>query len=161
MHQRILFTAIRTTKNYGFYDKLRILGKSIFINPTYHSFPEKFYTTSSSAKMGQNFSGDLYIRRNSRDLPMRSLESYTIIGLISSLYAISLNTPVGKKFTDQYTWATVCIGTGIVLSVLRLVIPKEQWYKLATAFVVAGAPMIFRSLYNKTIRQLQRNEASF
>jgi len=137
MHQRILFTAIRTTKNYGFYDKLRILGKSIFINPTHP------------------------IRRNSRDLPMRSLESYTIIGLISSLYAISLNTPVGKKFTDQYTWATVCIGTGIVLSVLRLVIPKEQWYKLAAAFVVAGAPMIFRSLYNKTIRQLQRNEASF
>ncbi len=137
MHQRILYTAIRTTKNYEFYDKLRILGKSFFINPTYP------------------------IRRNSKDLPMRSLESYTIIGLISSLYAISLNTPVGKKFTDQYTWATVCIGTGIVLSVLRLVIPKEQWYKLATAFVVAGAPMIFRSLYNKTIRQLQHNEASF
>lgn len=91
---------------------------------------------------------------------MRSLESYTIIGLISSLYAIGLNTPMGKKFTEQYTWATVCIGTGIVLAVLRLVIPKEYWYKLATAFVVAGAPMIFRSLYNKTIREVQHNEAS-
>lgn len=92
---------------------------------------------------------------------MRSLESYTIIGLISSLYAIGLNTTMGKKFTDQYTWATVCLGTGIVLSVLRLIIPKEYWYKLATAFVVAGAPMIFRSLYNKTIRQLHRNEAPY
>lgn len=130
------FTAIGATKDYGFYAKLRILGKSVFINPAYP------------------------IRGNLKDLPMRSLESYTIIGLMSSLYAVSLNTPIGKKFTDQYTWAAVCIGTGTVLAVLRLVIPKEQWYKLATAFVVAGAPMIFRSLYNKTIRELQRNEAS-
>jgi len=129
--------AINKTKNYGFYDKLRILGRWNFVNPTY------------------------LILDNTKDLSMRSLESYTIIGLISSLYAISLNTTMGKKFTDQYTWATVCIGTGIVLSVLRLIIPKEYWYKLATAFVVAGAPMIFRSLYNKTIRELQRNEASY
>lgn len=91
---------------------------------------------------------------------MRSLESYTIIGLISSLYAIGLNTPMGKKFTDQYTWATVSIGTGMVLAILRLVIPKDQWYKLATAFIVAGGPMIFRSLYNKTVREFQHNEAS-
>jgi 8-oxo-dGTP pyrophosphatase MutT (NUDIX family) len=28
-----------------------------------YSFPEKFCTTSSSAKMGQNFSGDLYIQK--------------------------------------------------------------------------------------------------
>ncbi|MEZ4736675.1 MAG: hypothetical protein R3E79_57070 [Caldilineaceae bacterium] len=91
---------------------------------------------------------------------MRSLESYTIIGLISSLYAIGLNTPMGKKFTDQYTWAAVCIGTGTVLAILRLVIPKDQWYKLTTAFVVAGAPLIFRSLYNKTVRELHHNEAS-
>lgn len=136
MQQRIRFSAIETTKDYGFYDKLRILGRLIFTNPTYSS------------------------RGNSKDLSMRSLESYTIIGLISSLYAIGLNTPMGKKFTDQYTWATVCIGTGIVLAILRLVIPKEYWYKLATAFVVAGAPLIFRSLYNKTIRELQHNEAS-
>jgi hypothetical protein len=129
--------AINTQKNYGFYAKLRILSRSMLINPTDP------------------------ILNNSKDLSMRSLESYTIIGLISPLYAIGLNTTMGKKFTDQYTWATVCIGTGIVLSVLRLIIPREYWYKLATAFVVAGAPMIFRSLYNKTIRELQRNEASY
>ncbi|MEZ4864182.1 MAG: hypothetical protein R3C14_22915 [Caldilineaceae bacterium] len=92
---------------------------------------------------------------------MRSLESYTIIGLLSSLYAIGLNTQMGKKFTEQYTWASVCLGTGIVLAVLRLVLPKEQWYKLATSFAVAGTPMIFRSLYNKTVRELQHNEASY
>lgn len=129
--------AINTPKNYGFYAKLRILNRTIFVNPA-----------------------DLLLN-SLKDSSMRSLESYTIIGLISSLYAIGLNTTMGKKFTDQYTWATVCIGTSIVLSGLRLIIPKEYWYKLATAFVVAGAPMIFRSLYNKTIREVQRNEASY
>jgi MFS-type transporter involved in bile tolerance (Atg22 family) len=129
--------AINTPKNYGFYAKLRILNRTIFVNPA-----------------------DL-ILNSLKDSSMRSLESYTIIGLISSLYAIGLNTTMGKKFTDQYTWATVCIDTSIVLSGLRLIIPKEYWYKLATAFVVAGAPMIFRSLYNKTIREVQRNEASY
>jgi MFS-type transporter involved in bile tolerance (Atg22 family) len=129
--------AINTPKNYGFYAKLRILNRTIFVNPAH------------------------LILNSLKDSSMRSLESYTIIGLISSLYAIGLNTTMGKKFTDQYTWATVCIGTSIVLSGLRLIIPKEYWYKLATAFVVAGAPMIFRSLYNKTIREVQRNEASY
>lgn len=92
---------------------------------------------------------------------MRSLESYTILGLISALYAVCLNTKLGKKFTDQYTWATVCVGTGIVLAVLRLSMPKEHWYKLMTAFTVAGFPMVARSLYNKTVREMQHNEASY
>ena len=90
---------------------------------------------------------------------MRSLESYTILGLLSSLYAVGLNTKVGKKFTEEYTWATVCIGTSLVLAVLRLMIPKEYWLKLMTAFTVAGFPMVARSLYNKTIREIQHNEA--
>jgi len=136
MQQYNLRTAINTKKNYEFYNKLRILGRSIYRNSTYYS------------------------QHNSRNLAMRSLESYTIIGLISSLYAICLNTPMGKKFTDQYTWATVSIGTGMVLAILRLVIPKEYWYKLATSFIVAGGPLIFRSLYNKNVRELQHNEAS-
>ena len=92
---------------------------------------------------------------------MRSLESYTILGLISSLYAACLNTTAGKKFTDQYTWATVCIGTSLVLAVLRLLIPKEHWYKLVTAFTIAGFPMVARSLYNKSVREMQHNEASY
>ena len=136
MQQQTLRSEIKTKKNYGFYDKLRILVRSIVHNSIYHS------------------------QGNSRNLSMRSLESYTIIGLISSLYAIGLNTPMGKKFTDQYTWATLSFGTGMVLAILRLVIPKEYRYKLATAFIVAGGPLIFRSLYNKTIRELQHNEAS-
>ncbi|MEZ4621320.1 MAG: hypothetical protein R2867_38270 [Caldilineaceae bacterium] len=92
---------------------------------------------------------------------MRSLESYTILGLISSLYAVCLNTRTGKRFTEQYTWVTVCLGTGMVLAVLRLSMPKEHWYKLMTAFSVAGFPMVARSLYNKTVREIQPNEAPY
>lgn len=92
---------------------------------------------------------------------MRSFESYTILGLVSSLYAVCLNTTLGKKFTEQYTWATVCVGTGLVLAVLRLSIPKQYWYKLLTAFTVAGFPMVARSLYNKTVREIQHNEAPY
>jgi len=92
---------------------------------------------------------------------MRSVESYTILGLISSLYAVGLNTKVGKKFTEEYTWATVCIGTSIVLAVLRLMLPKTYWYRLITAFTVAGFPMVARSLYNKTVREMEHNEASY
>lgn len=91
---------------------------------------------------------------------MRNIESYTLLGVVSSLYAITLNTDTGKKFTDRYTWATVCVGTSLVLMVLRLIIPREHWYKLATAFMVAGSPMVARSLYNKVVRQPQPNEAS-
>lgn len=96
-----------------------------------------------------------------RESFMRSLESYTILGLLSSLYAVGLNTKIGKKFTEEYTWATVCIGTSLVLAVLRLMIPKEHWYKLMTAFTVAGFPMVARSLYNKTTREIQHNEARY
>ena len=99
--------------------------------------------------------------KEQRKLFMHSVESYTILGLISSLYAVGLNTKVGKKFTEEYTWATVCIGTTIVLAVLRLMIPKDQWYKLMTAFTVAGVPMVARSLYNKTVCELQHNKASY
>ncbi len=92
---------------------------------------------------------------------MRTLESYTILGLLSSLYAVSLNTKLGKKFTEEYTWATVCIGTSLVLAVLRYMLPKDHWYKLMAAFTVAGFPMVARSMYNKTVREIQQNEASY
>jgi hypothetical protein len=30
-----------------------------------------------------------------------------------------------------------------------------------TAFTVAGFPMVARSMYNKTVREIQQNEASY
>lgn len=53
---------------------------------------------------------------------------------------------------QEYTWASVVIGTGLVLLGLRPTLDREAWNKVAVAFVVAGVPMVGRSLVNRLIR---------
>ena len=53
------------------------------------------------------------------------------------------------EFASEYTWASVVLGTGLVLIILRLILPKKHWEKVVLAFVVAGSPMIAQSLWNK------------
>ena len=76
-------------------------------------------------------------------------KAFAALGATASAYAAALNTAPGKKFAKEYTWASVVIGTSLVLAFLRLVLPKESWLKVAAAFGIAGAPMIGRSLVNK------------
>lgn len=71
---------------------------------------------------------------------------YIILGLIAIAYAFILNTTGGKRFADQYTWASVVVGTSLVLGALWFILPPDNWQKVVLAFVVAGAPMIVRSL---------------
>ena len=75
--------------------------------------------------------------------------AYVALGVASTAYAVALNTDAGKRFADEYTWASVVLGTGLVITLLRYVLPREQWQKVVTAFVVAGVPIIARSLLNK------------
>lgn len=81
-------------------------------------------------------------------------ETYVALGVASAAYAGALNTDVGKRFAQEYTWARVVFGTTLVLTMLRFIMPKEEWQKVANAFMVAGTPMIARSLINK-IRRLE------
>jgi len=74
---------------------------------------------------------------------------YTALGAAATGYAAVLNTPRGKEFTDEYTWATVVAGTSLVLAALYWLLPRSAWLKVVTAFVVAGSPMVARSLINK------------
>ncbi|MCP4709975.1 MAG: hypothetical protein GY869_15230 [Planctomycetes bacterium] len=74
---------------------------------------------------------------------------YIALGITSAAYAEALNTDTGKEFADEYTWASVVAGTGLVLTILRFIIPREYWQKVVLAFVVAGIPMIARSLLNR------------
>jgi hypothetical protein len=74
---------------------------------------------------------------------------YASLGVASALYAAYLNTAVGKDFAEQYTWASVSLGTAIVLAATRLLVPGRLWNRLVIAFVVAGSPLILRSLYNR------------
>jgi len=75
--------------------------------------------------------------------------AYIALGIGAILYAIVLNTNAGKRFADEYTWASVVLGTCLVLAALWFAIPSEYWLKAALAFAVAGTPMVARSLLNK------------
>ena len=69
-------------------------------------------------------------------------------------YAAFLNTPAGKKFAteSEYTWASVVVGTGLVLAFLKRELDDDDWTTVAQGFAVAGAPMIARSVINKILR---------
>ncbi len=74
---------------------------------------------------------------------------YLVLGIAAIVYAVVLNTKKGRAFASGYTWASVVIGTSMVLTALWFLIPQDSWQKVAIAFVVAGSPMIARSLINK------------
>jgi len=74
---------------------------------------------------------------------------YVVLGVTAIVYAVVLNTSGGRKFADDYTWASVVMGTGLALAALWFIIPIECWSKVVVAFVVAGIPMVARSLINK------------
>ena len=74
---------------------------------------------------------------------------YIVLGLLAIAYAFILNTAAGKSFADRHTWASVVIGTSLVLGALWFIIPGDMWMKVFLAFVVAGTPMIIRSLLKR------------
>ena len=78
--------------------------------------------------------------------------SYVGLGIAATAYAAFLNTSSGKRFVERYTWASVVIGTVLVLVSLRPTLDPDAWNKVATAFAVAGVPMIGRSLINTWTR---------
>ena len=77
------------------------------------------------------------------------IAAYIALGIAATLYAIALNTSAGKRFVDEYTWASVVLGTSLALATLWFIIPKEYFLKAALAFAVAGTPMVARSLLNR------------
>ena len=76
--------------------------------------------------------------------------SYIVLGSAATAYAAALNTEAGKQFAKDQTWVTVVFGTSLVLTALRFIMDTKEWRKVVTGFVVAGSPMIARSLWNKS-----------
>ena len=74
---------------------------------------------------------------------------FVALAAASIIYAIALNTSAGKKFADDYTWASVVLGDSLVLAALWFIIPAAHWQKTVLAFAVAGTPMVARSLLNR------------
>jgi hypothetical protein len=76
---------------------------------------------------------------------------FSLLWLLHQSYmpAIALNTSAGKKFADDYTWASVVLGDSLVLAALWFIIPTAHWLKAVLAFAVAGTPMVARSLLKR------------
>ena len=74
---------------------------------------------------------------------------YVILFLLALGYAFFLNTEHGKRFADQYTWASVVIGTLLAMGAVWFMIPTNSWLKVLVAFGLVGIPMLGRSLLNK------------
>ena len=63
-------------------------------------------------------------------------------------YAVLLSTRRGVQFTDRHTWATVVMGCGLVIGFLAGE-DRQAAMKALRLFVLAGAPMIARSLLRR------------
>jgi len=77
-----------------------------------------------------------------------------VLGLValflsSCLYAVVLQTGVGRKLATRRTYVVVVLGVGLVLASLLVILTLEQVGWVALAFAVAGIPMIARSLMNE------------
>lgn len=79
---------------------------------------------------------------------MRDQPAYIALGVTATAYAAALNTTAGKRFAADYTWASVVCGVGLVLTILHFIMSPREWEKVVYAFIVAGSPMIVRSLIN-------------
>lgn len=86
-----------------------------------------------------------------------SVPSAHLLGALatSTVYALALNTPVGRKWADEQTWATVVAGTALTLGWLATWRPKAAGWALLF-FAVTGIPIVIRSLY----LQLQKIESA-
>jgi hypothetical protein len=75
--------------------------------------------------------------------------AYVVLAASTTLYALLLNSARGKRFATEYTWASVSIGTAIVLICTRFVVPESAWRKTVLAFIIGGLPLIGRSVINR------------
>lgn len=72
-----------------------------------------------------------------------------ILFLSSSLYALLLQTRLGRLLATRRTWVSVVIGVTLVIGALMPFLWGEALAMICAAFAVAGIPMIFRSFYNE------------
>lgn len=72
----------------------------------------------------------------------------TLAGLFgfSTAYALLLSTKTGKRWADNQTWATVVAGVGLTTGFAALE-DRKAAHLMFVYFVVAGIPIIFRSLW--------------
>jgi hypothetical protein len=82
-------------------------------------------------------------------MPNQDGKTYIALSAAAAVYAAWLNTEKGRRFADDHTWASVVLGTGLVLAALKQMIPPPYWRKVLLAFIVAGTPLVGRSLFRQ------------
>lgn len=68
------------------------------------------------------------------------------LGISSTAYAALLETETGRAWVEENTWLSVVLGVVLVLGLLRPSLPRRAWDTIAAGFVIAGTPLILRSL---------------
>ena len=56
---------------------------------------------------------------------------------------------VGRFLVSQRTWLTVVVGVSGDLLLLRLLLPKGAWLRVASVLACSSVGIIARSLYNE------------
>lgn len=77
------------------------------------------------------------------------LKTFALLFGVASTYAAILSTDKGRVFATERTAETVVIGVALVLVALRFVLPVVAFRAVVVAFLVAGSPMIARSLMKR------------
>lgn len=75
--------------------------------------------------------------------------TYPLAALASTLYAVFLSTERGKAWVDENTTLAVVLGVGGVLGLLRAVLDKGAWLRVAGMFCAAGAPLVVRGVWRR------------
>jgi hypothetical protein len=79
----------------------------------------------------------------------KALQVYLVLFGAASAYAALLSTARGRAFADERTAESVILGVGLVLAALRLLLPGQAWDRVVVSFIVAGTPLISRSLLKR------------
>ena len=75
--------------------------------------------------------------------------SLLILALTSGLYALFLQTRVGRLLVTRRTWLTVVIGVAMVIGAVAPFIGLEHSLMVLAGFSAGGIPMVARSIFNE------------
>lgn len=84
---------------------------------------------------------------------------YLTLLAASTVYALALNTRLGRKLCQRRTWVTVIGGVALVIAGLLIALPPATVGIIAGAFAVAGIPIVARSIARE-LKEIDQVEES-
>jgi len=78
---------------------------------------------------------------------------FVLMFVVSSLYALFLESGPGRWLAEERTWLSVVIGVGYVTLLMRFLGPAPAWTDWLVAWGVSGVPVIVRSLAHEVRKE--------